>query len=180
MLRHGLVALAAITTAGIVAELAIERHWTQPIQLVAWGAAVALGVGAALLLGFPSRTRVTAVRGLAVVVLLTAVLGVWQHVYSNYDSGPLDRNYSRTWDSLPETTRWWLAISKTIGPSPPFAPGALAEASLALLLATVRHPALSQESPPGEPPTNGDPAAVPNLRSRASSPQPAASDTVTR
>jgi hypothetical protein len=34
----------------------------------------------------------------------------------------------------------WAAATKTVGPAPTFAPGALAEAALLLLLATVRHP----------------------------------------
>src|SRR5205807_1917424 len=36
--RRGLLWLAGLTSAGIAVELAVERHWTQPGQLIAWGA----------------------------------------------------------------------------------------------------------------------------------------------
>jgi hypothetical protein len=142
LLRRGLLWLGALTIVGIGVELGVERHWTQPIQLVAWGALLVAALALVLLLGSPSAGRVRLARILAVAVLLSAIFGIWEHVESNYDSGELDRNYADTWDTLPQTTRWWLAVSKTVGPSPPLAPGALAQASVCVLLATLRHPAL--------------------------------------
>ncbi len=46
VLRRGLLWLAALTSAGIGVELAADRHWTQPVQLIAWAAlgAVALAL----------------------------------------------------------------------------------------------------------------------------------------
>jgi len=76
------------------------------------------------------------------------VLGVAEHVYANYDAGELDRNYASTWDRLPTLTRWELAVTKTVGPAPPFAPGALAEAAFAVILATAGHPTLADERAP--------------------------------
>jgi hypothetical protein len=148
ILRRGLLWLAGLTTLGLAVELAAERHWTQPIQLVAWGALGAVSAAIALLARPPSRRAVQLARILAVAVLLSAVLGVGAHVYANYDSGALDRRYSDSWDSLSETTRWWLALSKTVGPAPPLAPGALAQAGLSLLLATLHHPALRRAQAP--------------------------------
>ena len=141
-LRRGLLALAGLTTGGVVLELAAERHWTQPIQLIAWGAAGLLVVAIALVQWGPSRGWVRTARWLAAVAVLSAIWGVGVHVYANYDAGELDRRYSSSWDSVPEIERWALALSKTVGPSPPFAPGALAQAGLAVLLATVGHPVL--------------------------------------
>ena len=143
LLRRGFLWLAGLTLVGIGSELAAERHWTQPVQFVAWGALLVAAVAIVLVAVAPSVRRVRLARVLAVAVILSAVLGVWEHVESNYESGELDRQYADTWESLPETTRWWLAVSKTVGPSPPLAPAALAEASLCVLLATLRHPALS-------------------------------------
>jgi hypothetical protein len=148
ILRRGLLWLAGLTTLGLAVELAAERHWTQPIQLVAWGALGAVSAAIVLLTRSPSRRGVQLARILAVAVLLSAVLGVGAHVYANYDSGGLDRRYSASWDSLSETTRWWLALSKTVGPAPPLAPGALAQVGLSLLLATLRHPALRRAQAP--------------------------------
>ena len=62
----------------------------------------------------------------AVAAVLSAALGIWKHVYANYDAGPLDQRYDDTWESLPEARRWWLALTKSVGPSPPLAPAALA------------------------------------------------------
>ncbi len=148
LLRRGLLGLAALTAGGIALELAIERHWTQPVQLIAWGAVVLLVIAIALMAWAPNRTRVRLAQILAGVVVLSAAIGMWQHVYSNYDAGPLDQRYSATWDYVPELERWWLSISRTVGPSPPFAPGSLAQAALAVLLATLRHPALRETAEP--------------------------------
>ena len=78
--------------------------------------------------------------------MFSAIWGVWEHVYANYDAGVLDFAYADTWDGLTEPTRWWLAVTKTVGPSPPLAPGALAQASLAVLIASLRHPMLRTDS----------------------------------
>jgi hypothetical protein len=141
-LRRGLLWLGALTSAGIAMELAADRHWTQPIQLVAW-VAVALVVAAlAVVAWLPTRRAIRLAQILAVLVMLGALWGIYEHVAANYEAAPLDFSYSNTWDTLPELTRWWLALSKTVGPSPPLAPAALAQAGLCVLLASMRHPAL--------------------------------------
>ena len=141
-LRRGLLWLAALTCVGIGVELAADRHWTQPIQLVAWGALAVLVVAIVLVAKATTAVRVRLARMLAIVVMLSALLGIWEHVESNHDAGELDFEYGERWESLSTPTRWWLAATKTVGPSPPLAPGALAQASLCVLLATLRHPAL--------------------------------------
>ena len=145
LLRRGLLGLGALTTGGIAVELAVEHHWTSPSQQLAWLALGVVALALALLVGTPSRTRVRAARGLAIAALIGAAWGIWAHVESNYDAGELDFRYTDSWASLPEVTRWWLAVSKTVGPSPPLAPGALAQAGLCALLATLRHPSLREE-----------------------------------
>ena len=141
--------MGALTTLGIVVELGMERHWTQPLQVVAWVAAAALAVAIALLMRDPSPARVRLAQVLAGAVVLSAALGSAVHVYANYDAAPLDRRFADTWESLPEPMRWWLALTKSVGPSPPLAPGALAQAGLCVLLATLRHPGLCKERAPG-------------------------------
>jgi hypothetical protein len=148
LLRRGVLGLGALTTLGIVVELGMELHWTQPLQFVAWVAAGAVAVAIALLTRAPSRARVRLAQGLAVAVVLSAALGIGAHVYANYDAAPLDRRYTDTWESLSEWTRRWLALTKSVGPAPPLAPGALAQAALCVLLATLHHPALIQERAP--------------------------------
>jgi hypothetical protein len=90
---------------------------------------------------------VRAVRVLALAVAVCAAAGVYAHVAANYEAGPLDQRYTATWDALPLATRWWAALTMTLGPAPPIAPGVLAQAALGLLFATLRHPALG----PGRP-----------------------------
>ena len=102
MLRRGLLWVAALTSAGIGVELAADRHWTTPIQLVAWGALAATGVAIALVAGASSAARVRLGRAVVVIVMFSAVLGIWEHVYSNYDAGELDFEYASTWEGLPE------------------------------------------------------------------------------
>lgn len=142
ILRRGLLGLAGLTIAGIALELAIERHWTKPSQLIAWAALVALAAAVGLLVRAGQSWRVRAAQALAVVVMLSALLGIWEHVEGNHNAGPLDANYAQTWDGLAPSSQWWLALSKGVGPAPSFAPGALAIAGLLVLLATARHPAL--------------------------------------
>jgi hypothetical protein len=146
VLRRGLLWLAALTSAGIGVELAADRHWTQPVQLIAWAALGAVALALLLVAWSPTRRKLQLARLLVILVILSAIWGVWEHVYANYDAGVLDFAYVDTWDGLTEPTRWWLAVTKTVGPSPPLAPGALAQASLAVLIATLRHPMLRTES----------------------------------
>jgi hypothetical protein len=146
ILRRGLLWLAAVTGAGIGVELAADRHWTQPVQLVAWAALGVIALALLLVAWRPTWWKLRLARLLVIIVMVSAIWGIWEHVYANYDAGALDFEYADVWDGLTEPTRWWLALSKTVGPSPPLAPAALAQAGLAVLLATLRHPMLREAS----------------------------------
>jgi hypothetical protein len=100
LLRRGLLALGGLTALGLAVELATERHWTQPLQLVAWAALGGLGLALALLAWSPSCARVRVARLLATLVVGIAVVGVGAHVYANYDAGALDQRYAASWDQL--------------------------------------------------------------------------------
>jgi hypothetical protein len=141
LLRRGVLIVAGVTCLGLLVELAVERHWTQPVQLVAWAALAATLVAAGLVWAAGSSARIRLARVLAVVVIVCAVVGMGEHIVANYDAGELDAEYGDRWSNLSAPQRWWLAISKGVGPSPPLAPGALAEAAALVLLATLRHPA---------------------------------------
>lgn len=136
VLRRGLIYLSGLVTVGTAIELALERHWTQLAQLIPWVAIAALLAAVVLLLRKWSQGGVRLVRVLAVAVLLTGLIGVWQHISANHDAGPLDVNYATSWEQLGSLQQWLLAVTKTVGPSPPLAPLALAQAALGLLLAT--------------------------------------------
>src|SRR5262245_62089851 len=89
VMRRGLLWLTAAGTVGVALELLLLRHWTEPRELIAWLAVAALAV--AVVLGFrePTRDAIRIARGLAVVVLVTSVIGVVVHVWANYESAPL-------------------------------------------------------------------------------------------
>lgn len=137
-MRRGLRWLASLTLLGLVIELAVERHWTQPSQLIAWVAVAAAALALALVQWHASIGRIRLAQALALLVIVSAAIGIWQHVAANYDAGPLDYRYADLWDSLSEPTRWWLALTKTVGPAPLLAPGALAQAGACILLSTLR------------------------------------------
>ncbi len=164
LLRRGLLGLAALTTLGITLEMITERHWTQPVQLIAWGALALLALAIGLLWGQPSRTRLRVAQGLAALVVVSAAVGVWQHIVANYDVAPLDYRYAQTWDGMSAVSRWWLAARKGVGPSPPLAPGALAQAGLCVLLVAVRHPALHTDQATTAQATNWRPSLQHNAR----------------
>jgi hypothetical protein len=145
LLRRCLLALVLLSVGGVAVELAMIRHWKTPVQLVPWVMLAVAATAAVLLASRPSPKVIRTVRVLAVVIALTAIFGVYEHVEENYDAGPLDQRYETTWQTMPAVARWWAAISKTVGPAPPIAPAVLGQAALGLLFATIRHPALGGE-----------------------------------
>lgn len=149
LLRRGLLGLALLIVLGIALELITERHWTKPVQLIAWATLVLLVAAVGLLWRAPTAGRVRAAQILALIVIVSAVLGIWEHIEANHDAGPLDGRYAQTWDGLAPLSQWWLAARKAVGPSPPLAPGALAQAALCVLLATARHPATRRDATAG-------------------------------
>ncbi len=145
MLRRALLGLSAIALAGTGVELVIGRHWESATQLIPFAAIAVAAVALSMIAAARSRTMLRVAQGLCAVVLVASVLGVWNHVAGNEESGALDQRYAATWESTPATERWWLAASGGVGPSPPLAPGVLAQVALMLLAATLRHPVLRAE-----------------------------------
>ncbi|MEV0621675.1 hypothetical protein AB0I81_50675 [Nonomuraea sp. NPDC050404] len=132
-LRLGILALVAIGIVGATLELAFERHWASPVQLIPWVALALLAVALVLLLLRDSGPVLTVVRALAAIVLLASVYGVYMHVSVNHGMGGMNPD----WDSLSPLTQWWQALTKSVGAAPPLAPGMLAQSALLLLLASV-------------------------------------------
>lgn len=147
VIRRGLLALAAAGTIGVALELLLLRHWTETRELIAWLAVAALGVAVALVILRPTRRAILVARALGVVVLVTSAIGVFVHVWANYDAAPLDARYTASWPTTAEPVRWLLAATDTVGPSPSLAPLALAFVALVLLLALVHHQALEAPAP---------------------------------
>src|SRR5215207_6103468 len=121
LLRRAFLLLAVISAAATAIELALERHWQAGTQIIPWVSLVLIFVAVALVAFGGSFSLVRAAQVLAVVVVLTALYGIWAHVDTNHDVGELDQRYSQSWENLQESTRWWLAVTKTVGPTPPLA-----------------------------------------------------------
>jgi hypothetical protein len=145
LLRRGVLALAWLGLLGTATELVFLRHWQSATQLIVWPFVGVLAVAAVLVSLRPTARSIAIVRWLAIAVVMASVVGVGLHVVENLDAGPLDRNYASIWSSMTAFDQWWAAITGGVGPAPVLAPGALAEISLALLLATVRHPLLQRQ-----------------------------------
>jgi hypothetical protein len=130
-------ALTAASIAGIAVELVIERHWGQVARLIPWLALLASGVALVMLARRPTAATIRAVRIVAAAVLVAGAVGVGLHITENYSAGPLDQRYSAIWETMNEPARWWAAFTKSVGPAPTFAPAALAEVALLLLISTM-------------------------------------------
>ena len=144
VLRRSLIGLAALGGVGTTIELLLLRHWTNLLELIPFISLAILAVAVALLVRRPGRRSVMAARTLAGVVAASGIVGVLVHIRQNYESAPLDFRYTATWPTTPEPIRWLLAATDTVGPSPTLAPAALAFVALALVFATLRHPALDE------------------------------------
>jgi hypothetical protein len=148
LLRGGVLLLALLGAGGVSIELVFLRHWSSASQAIVWPAMMALGVALVLLAGRPRRGRILVARVLACGVLAVAAVGLVLHVEENLGAGPLDRDIGPRWERMHVVEQWTAAIIGDVGPAPTLAPGALAEISLALLLATVRHPGTRRADPP--------------------------------
>lgn len=140
VLRLGVLGLALLGIVGTTIELVFLQHWDGTTQKIVWPAMVACVVALVLIAFRPTSTRVWVARALCIVVLAISGLGIVLHVHENMEAAPLDRHYGDVWDSMSTVDQVWAAVSGEVGPAPTLAPGALAEISFALLLATVRLP----------------------------------------
>ncbi|MFB9207327.1 hypothetical protein ACIBIZ_49545 [Nonomuraea spiralis] len=143
--RLGLFALVALGILGAALELAFERHWQTWQQFIPWVALLALAAALVLLALDASRLTLKTVRGIALVVLLASAYGVYAHIAANHDMGAFDPRYADTWETLSPLTQWWYALTKSVGPAPPLAPGMLAQSALLLLLTSLA-PARAKEN----------------------------------
>jgi hypothetical protein len=143
LLRRWLIALSALAASGTALELVLLRHWDNGLELVPFISIAVIGLAIGVLAREPGRRAVRAVRLIAITVAVSGAIGVFIHIRSNYEAAPLDFRFTDSWPTTAEPIRWLLAATDTVGPSPTLAPAALTFAALALLAATLRHPALA-------------------------------------
>jgi hypothetical protein len=143
ILRRGVLGLVALGIVGTTVELVFLRHWSSATETIVWPIMAALAVAFVAMIRLPSAGVVQVVRVVALVAAAFAIIGMGFHVAENLTAGPLDRDYAAIWDTMPAYEQWFAAVTGAVGPAPTLAPGVLAEMGLALLLSTIRHPALA-------------------------------------
>ncbi len=136
-LRRGFLLMAGLGILGSAIELATIHHWDSTEQLIPW---FMLGVALAMLIAAIARPTTTVVRGvriLSVAGLAATVFGIWEHIDSNIEAGPLDRVWGAKWDGLSSLSQFWHAANGDVGPSPLLAPASLGVIFLSLMFATI-------------------------------------------
>ncbi|MEO8541665.1 MAG: hypothetical protein ABI577_18135, partial [bacterium] len=93
-LRLALLGLAALSLAGAIAELAMERHWNGFIKLIPWFAVAAVFAGLLLVLIRPNRLTIWFARGICVAVTAATLFGIYEHINENHKAGALDFRYA--------------------------------------------------------------------------------------
>lgn len=139
--RGVLLGLALLVMAGTALELAMERHWDDPIKLIPWLALGVLLVAIALVAFSPSNARLRLARVICALVLAASAFGIYEHIEENRKAGALDFRFTERWESMSPADQWWKAATKTVGPAPVLAAGVLAQAALMIAAATIAHPA---------------------------------------
>ena len=135
-MRRGAVGLAVLSVLATAYELATERHWSSVVQLIPW--VTLLGLAVAIVLAARGRPRSVALaRLLAGLALVSSLFGMYRHAAENRDAGALDSTYSQSWETRSPMSQWYLAVTKSVGPTPPLAPGVLGQSALLVLLSTV-------------------------------------------
>ena len=86
-LRAGFVLLVALGVVGNGLALAYERHWQGSWQLAPWITLGVVVVATAALVVRPTGAMVWLARTVAALAIVSAAVGVWQHIDANYDAG---------------------------------------------------------------------------------------------
>jgi hypothetical protein len=123
--------LLLISTAGMATELVLLEHYA---DLPQWAPLVLLAVGllvAGALAAGATRARVRALRVVAGLQVVAALIGIYLHLRSNVEF---------ELELRPGTGGWPLVIETLRGAIPALAPGAMAQLGLLGLLVCFRHP----------------------------------------
>lgn len=136
-LRGAIALLAVIGVVGIAMALAYDRHWEEPWQLAPWITLVLVSAALAALVFRPSRVTVRLARVIAVLAVVSALLGVWQHFDENYNTAPLDHRYADRWDGMNVIERMWAVGNGDVGHVPVPSAAVLIPIALALWMTTL-------------------------------------------
>lgn len=138
-LRRFLLGLAAFICVGTMVELALAKHWEDPVQLLPFLLAglSLLTIGAVLL--NPRQGWVRLLRWITAITLAGSLFGVYEH---------LEGNVAFALEIHPNSTASKLVFEALAGGNPLLAPGILAFMAVLALAATYYHPALQKQALP--------------------------------
>jgi len=85
-LRAGLLLLVVLSVVGTALALAFDRHWQSPLQMLPWIVLGIISIAWIALVVRQTRATIWLARGVAVLAIVVAVLGVWQHIDANYNA----------------------------------------------------------------------------------------------
>lgn len=129
--------LVVISILSVALALAYERHWEEFWQLAPWATLVLSGLALAALVLRTSRATIRIARIVAVLVLVSALLGTWRHFDHNYSTAVLDQDYSNRWEEMSVVDRVWTVANGSAGHVPVPAAGALVPVGVTLWMTTL-------------------------------------------
>lgn len=131
-LRTFLLGMAAFLSIGTIVELALAKHWANPIQILPFVLSV-LGFAAIARFYFnPQRRNLIILRWVMILNAVGSLFGVFEHV---------EENINFALEIKPSTAGLDLVLKGLGGANPLLAPGMLAIAALMALAAIYYHPA---------------------------------------
>lgn len=138
--RTFLLATTVAVLAGSTVELLLTEHAESVVQLIPFVLA-AIGVFAVgAVLHRAKRGRLLTLRGVAALLALGGVYGIYEH---------LAHNLAFELEIRPNATAWEVVGEALHGVSPLLAPGVLTLAAALAAAATYRHPALASREDAG-------------------------------
>ncbi|HUS13837.1 MAG TPA: hypothetical protein VM536_02360 [Chloroflexia bacterium] len=136
-LRRFLLLLSAAAFLTTLTELALEKHFDDPLQIIPWVLCVGalLALAGALLRPGPATFRI--LRGAMLIVGIGGLGGVVVH---------LAQNLSFEQEVHPHSAAGTLLLATLQGAAPLLAPGALTFGALLALASLYQHPALTRQA----------------------------------
>ena len=139
-LRAGLLLLVVLGVVGTALALAFDRHWQSPLQMPPWIVLGIISVAVIALIVRQTQATIWLARGVAVLAIMIAALGVWQHTHANYNADTAASDSAADSDddgSAPDAPTLMDAMTGVVGDAPVPAAMAIVPVGLALALATI-------------------------------------------
>ncbi len=137
-LRAGLLLLVVLGVAGSALALAYERHWLSAWQLAPWITLGIISVATLALVVRRTAATIRLARAVAILAIVSAALGVWQHIDANLATEPAEDGHSHSHGPKePAGVSMADVVTGSAGHAPVPAALAIAPVGLALGLATI-------------------------------------------